>query len=215
MKICISSSKTSKGCWRFKVVWEVQKWQKTVLTSLQGAWHNHGHRMHCMVRSSTMGSWAKPTIDPIPHPLSVPLAISVGGDKISKPLERHSVERISCSWTSIMGRIYPLKGARVETQAPDVGPKLNPRCNTGLPLEEKCGRWEHLQNKKRLVIGHTHCGKRGCAQTATNPTHQCASSHLAMHGRKILRNSVTNLETRHSEKSLRFTASTIGLRYCY
>ncbi len=29
------------------------------LTSLQGAWHNHGQKMHCMVRSSTMGSWAK------------------------------------------------------------------------------------------------------------------------------------------------------------
>lgn len=155
--------------------------------------------MHCMVRSSTMGSWAKPTIDPIPHPLSVPLAISVGGNKISKPLKRHSVERISCSWTSILGPICPLKGVRVETEAPDVVPKLNPRRNTGLPLEEKCCRWEHLQNKKRLVIGHTHCGKRGCAQTATNPTHQSASFDLAMHGRKILRNSATNLETRHSD----------------
>lgn len=74
------------------------------------------------------------------------------------------------------------KGVRVETRAPDVVPKLNPRRNTGWPLEEKCCRWEHLQSKKRLVIGHTHCGKRGCAQTATNPTHQSASSHLAMHG---------------------------------
>lgn len=91
------------------------------------------------------------------------------------------------------------KGARVETQAPDVVPKWNPRRNTGLPLEEKCCRWEHLQNKKRLVIGHTHCGKRGCAQTATNPTHQYASSDFAMQGRKILRNSTTNLETRHSD----------------
>lgn len=33
--------------------------RKTVLTSLQGAWHNHGQKTHCMVRSSTMGSWAK------------------------------------------------------------------------------------------------------------------------------------------------------------
>lgn len=156
--------------------------------------------MHCMVRSSTMGSWAKPTIEPTPQPLSVPLASSVGGNKISKPLEGLSAHRISCSWTSILVRICPpLEGARVETQAPDVAPKLNPRRNTGLPLEEKCCRWEHLQNKKRLVIGHTHCGKRGCAQTATNPTHQSASSHLAMHGRKTLRNSVTNLETRHSD----------------
>lgn len=29
-----------------------------VLTSLQSAWHNHGQTMHCMVRSSTMASWA-------------------------------------------------------------------------------------------------------------------------------------------------------------
>lgn len=28
------------------------------LTSLQGAWHNHGQKTHCMVRSSTMASWA-------------------------------------------------------------------------------------------------------------------------------------------------------------
>lgn len=38
---------------------EVPSRRKLVLTSLQGAWHNHGQRTHCMVRSSTMGSWAK------------------------------------------------------------------------------------------------------------------------------------------------------------
>lgn len=43
-----------------------ESWCKTVnnrrqivLTSLQGAWHNHGQKTHCMVRSSTMESWAK------------------------------------------------------------------------------------------------------------------------------------------------------------
>lgn len=33
--------------------------RQIVLTRLQGAWHNHGQKKHCMVRSSTMGSWAK------------------------------------------------------------------------------------------------------------------------------------------------------------
>lgn len=36
----------------------IHKKAMQVLTSLQSAWHNHGQKTHCMVRSSTMASWA-------------------------------------------------------------------------------------------------------------------------------------------------------------
>ncbi len=39
-----------------KTVWR-KTWQK-VHASLQSAWHNHGQKGNCMVRSSTMVSWA-------------------------------------------------------------------------------------------------------------------------------------------------------------
>lgn len=33
--------------------------KQMVITRLQSAWHNHGQKTHCMVRSSTMRTWAK------------------------------------------------------------------------------------------------------------------------------------------------------------
>lgn len=162
---------------------QVQTRERKVLTSLQGAWHNHGHRMHCMVRSSTMGSWAKPTAGGISQPSSVPLANFVGRNKMSKPFK---VKRISC-FVTFDPEPYLSSTRRCEGGDPRPPMRflnethmVTPICHWKINVADK----NICRIKKRLVIGHTHCGKRGCAQTATNPTHQSAVSDLATrHGK--------------------------------
>lgn len=47
------------GCrWTLYMNKGIHKKAMQALTSLQGAWQNHGQKTHCMVRSSTMASWA-------------------------------------------------------------------------------------------------------------------------------------------------------------
>lgn len=38
--------------------------------------------------------------------------------------------------------------------------------------------------KIKLIMGHTHCGKKGCARTASNPTLSCFAPDSARHDEK-------------------------------
>lgn len=199
MKICSSSSKTSKGCWRFKGVWGSKngRGKRSQASKVLGT--TMDTRCTAWLDQAQWGPGQNQPLTPSPtlHPfLWLFLLAGIKSKNLLK--DTQSREFLVLELGSWVVSVHS-KARGWRPKPPDVVPKLNPRRDTGLPLEEKCCRWEHLQNKKRLVIGHTHCGKRGCAQTATNPTHHSASSHLAMQGRKILRNSATNLETRHSD----------------
>lgn len=106
---------------------EVQNQERKVLTSLQGAWHNHGHRTHCMVRSSTMESWATPAAFPSLHqPRLGPLLAGTKGKKVSALTSDPELDLFS---------IRRCEGG--DPDPPEAIPKSNPCPDTGLPLETK------------------------------------------------------------------------------
>lgn len=190
----ISTSKGKSEFWNCK---EVPSRRKLVLTSLQGAWHNHGQRTHCMVRSSTMGSWAE--TERYIGSLGVQLEIRHSEKRRSQSVKGEGTccNSSFCECDDVWEPLWELTFSSKYCLIPERQPggstcicteegqagvegllqktkKKKKKTHVAIMVKETMQlRISAEPKKKKRIMGHTHCGKKGCARTASNPTLPC------------------------------------------